>query len=190
MALPFFRSCVSIRVHSGIGLEVLSDNITMIVTVFCFNPRSQRHRVGRHSGPLRDGLLPARFNPRSQRHRVGRQKPGSTEDRDFHVSIRVHSGIGLEAQQILGQRSFNPVQVSIRVHSGIGLEGGKKCKALVSPMSFNPRSQRHRVGRSQTTVVTLRGKVSIRVHSGIGLEVRQEIPGEIEIVFQSAFTAA
>ena len=61
---------------------------------FSFNPRSQRHRVG-SSANRPSTAPPTRFNPRSQRHRVGSYR---IPDRQqcFFVSIRVHSGIGLE----------------------------------------------------------------------------------------------
>ena len=43
---------VSIRVHSGIGLEVEGDLDKGITHVKGFNPRSQRHRVGSFNGAV------------------------------------------------------------------------------------------------------------------------------------------
>ena len=63
-----------------------------------------------------------RFNPRSQRHRVGRQgKVPGPAFAILRVSIRVHSGIGLEAA-VNAFIQWVYSLVSIRVHSGIGLE--------------------------------------------------------------------
>ena len=80
------------------------------------------------------------------------------------VSIRVHSGIGLEVGGLVFSMGEN---VSIRVHSGIGLEV------------------------HQALFYDYHRWVSIRVHSGIGLEVTSS--GLFAILgqeFQSAFTAA
>ena len=87
---------------------------------------------------------------------------GCLEER---VSIRVHSGIGLE--EYWRARTCARIVVSIRDHSGIGLEA-----VSVQPWSnqpgFNPRSQRHRVGRLPKE----------------SLEIARRF------LFQSAFTAA
>ena len=73
--------------------------------------------------------------------------PARVEPQDF-VSIRVHSGIGLEARSAVGSLDPRPHRVSIRVHSGIGLE-------VQSNLAYQEGME----------------QVSIRVHSGIGLEV-------------------
>ena len=62
------------------------------------------------------------------------------------VSIRVHSGIGLEVCNGTDADEKEMRAVSIRVHSGIGLEGPNWTKCEDEALSFNPRSQRHRVG--------------------------------------------
>ena len=134
---------VSIRVHSGIGLEVAEESVIM---------NSSRK-----------------------------------------VSIRVHSGIGLEETRTRCGL-IESVSVSIRVHSGIGLEVPtywRHCRNR--NRRFNPRSQRHRVGRVDTRPNHLgRIQVSIRVHSGIGLEDwALRVPERFATYwFQSAFTAA
>ena len=86
---------VSIRVHSGIGLEDQVPTIYRSAMICCFNPRSQRHRVGSQLGiNVWEGH--GGFNPRSQRHRVGSFAKRGTKEIRLVVSIRVHSGIGLE----------------------------------------------------------------------------------------------
>ena len=178
---------VSIRVHSGIGLEEKVED-TCDRDWTCFNPRSQRHRVGSEVTPRAETETFC-FNPRSQRHRVG-SRFGSGPDlrRSVRVSIRVHSGIGLEdahRHRAAGGSGFNPRsqrhrvgsgnriqmersrrKVSIRVHSGIGLE------------------------EDVTGETICHNCVSIRVHSGIGLEADPERRAEFRKLFQSAFTAA
>ena len=88
------------------------------------------------------------FNPRSQRHRVGSIKVVAVASGGNSVSIRVHSGIGLE-DLICEKWIAIKEPVSIRVHSGIGLEAQQKVvnNINITTTGFNPRSQRHRVGR-------------------------------------------
>ena len=71
-------------------------------------------------------MPPVGFNPRSQRHRVGRLVGCTSWTYNDFVSIRVHSGIGLEVP-LSWWGKWDDLKVSIRVHSGIGLEEAATC---------------------------------------------------------------